>query len=324
MKTPDSTDTAYPEDALRRKSAATGMLVLLTMIWGGTFPATKAALAVTDPMHFIALRFMIAVLILTPFMWKRLEHNRLRIRSTLLRKNPAWLYGVWVGVFMAIGYTLQTQGMKFTTASRSGFFTGLLVVLAPILANLFRTSRTPSVVWVGLPISVAGGYLLADPESGGLNFGDLLTIGCALTFAIQMVTLEAVSKKTDDVWMLTYMQMIMIGAVGVVWSVIEGNPFRISTVGMIALGYNTILGGIMAVWMQTRFQPDTSAGHAALIFTLEPVFASIFAWMLLGETWTGRGLIGAGFILTAMLWSSFTIIRFGRNKIGLRVEKETG
>jgi drug/metabolite transporter (DMT)-like permease len=101
------------------------MLVLLTVIWGGTFPATKTALSVTDPMQFVALRFGLAIGLVTPFL------ARLRRGSGTLWNAKLWRAGVGVGSLLFIGYALQTLGMKHTTASRSGFFTGLLVALTP-------------------------------------------------------------------------------------------------------------------------------------------------------------------------------------------------
>ncbi len=278
------------------------MLILLTVIWGMTFPATRSALSVTDPMQFLALRFMIAVGLSTPFIIIR------RIRMKHNQSDPTksiWIGGSLVGLLLFIGFALQTVGMKYTTASRSGFFTGLLVVLTPPLAWLFRTSKTSVITWVAIPISVGGVYLLSDPGSGGLNFGDWLTIGCAVVFALQMVTLEAVAGKLTDRFELTYVQMftLMVGAM--LWCLIEDVKFNMTISGWLAVGYNGIFGGIIAVWLQTRYQPDVPAGHAALIFILEPVFAGLFAWMLLGELWSSQALMGAGLICAAMMASSF-------------------
>ncbi len=295
-----------------RSLKATGMLVLLTVIWGGTFPATKAALDVTDPMQFIAMRFGIAVLLTAPFLHKLRKIGQSSIpiaERTGFLSSKLWIAGAWVGLWLFIGYALQASGMKFTTASRSGFFTGLLVVITPFVAHLFRTSRTPWLSLIAAPISLAGVWLMADPELGGLNTGDWLTIACALAFAIQMVTLEAVANKTGDPWGLTFVQMVTLGGLALVWSIAEGNPLVITKAGWFGLAYTGLFGSIFAVWLQTRYQPETTAGHAALIFTLEPVFAAVFASMLLGETWTSRGLIGAGVVLTAMLWSSFVLSR---------------
>jgi len=150
---------------------------------------------------------------------------------------------------------------------------------------------------------------MADPEIGGMNIGDWLTIACAFAFALQMVVLKAVARKGGDVWMLTYAQMVVVGAGALIWSLVEGNALMIEPRGWLALGYTAIFGSVIATWMQTRFQPQVPAGNAAIVFTLEPVFAALFAWMLLSEGWMLRGLMGAALILAAMVISSLSAVR---------------
>ncbi|MDP8229419.1 MAG: DMT family transporter [Candidatus Electryoneaceae bacterium] len=289
----------------RRFIIATLVLVLLTIIWGLTFSATKSALSVTDPMHFLSLRFLVAVGLSTPFVIMR--RKRVTLIDDELKNCTArtvWLAGFGVGLLLLMGFTLQTIGMSYTTASRSGFFTGLLVVLTPPLALLFKTSRASKSTWIALPIAVAGIYLLSDPKIHGLNFGDWLTIGCALSFALQMILLEVVARKIRDKWMLTYVQMLTLFVGATLWSIFQGVEFQMTTMGWLMVLYNGIFGGIIAVWLQTSYQPDVPAGHAALIFILEPVFAGLFAFLLLGEQWTSQALVGAGLIVIAMFASS--------------------
>ncbi len=287
------------------------MLVLLCLIWGLTFPAMKAALQHTDPIHFLFLRFLMAAVLLTPYMALRTARFHKK-QQTMASSEPSryWtraavLGGLAVGVLLFAGFALQVGGIRFTTASRSGFFTGLLTIITPILAQLFGTSRSHGLTWIGLFPAMLGIYFLASPETGGLNIGDLLTIGCAFAFALQMVALEAVSKRVKHVWVLTYMQVLAVLGGSLLYLVFYRPEFAITTVGWIAVLYTALLGTVVAVWMQTRFQPDVPAGHAALIFTFEPVFAALAAWLLLGESWTMKGLIGAGFVLFAMMLSSY-------------------
>ena len=321
------------------------MLILLCIIWGLTFPATKSALDVVDPMHFLTLRFGIAVLILLPITavkyWNRQRKNRLGnyhrngqdltgddpcdpntkesaySRSSIVKPRSGlhvyvdrhiksvWFRGVFVGLFLFLGFTMQTIGLRYTAASRSGFFTGLLVVIVPPLAFLLRTSRTPLSSWFGILPAVVGVYLLSDPSTGGLNRGDWLTIACAVVFAMQMIVLEVVARGLEDVWKLTLSQIVTVFIGSLIWSLVEGVQFQIIPEAWLAVAYTAIFGCIIAVWLQTRYQPQVPAGHAALIFTLEPVFAATFAWIILGETWTLQGLFGAALILLAMLVSSY-------------------
>jgi drug/metabolite transporter (DMT)-like permease len=314
------------------------MLVLLTMIWGMTFPATKAALEVTDPIHFLALRFDAGLLLLLLLRAAGLLRRPARSPATTvtpegpspvptplpdegpgglwekLRRGPLAsvpLRGLLVGLFLGAGFLLQVKGLEYTTAQRSGFFTGLLVVLVPPLALLARTSRSPLASWLALAPAVGGVYLMADPTLGGLNRGDLYTIGCALAFASQMVVLEALTRNRREAIPLTIAQVAAIAATMTFASLLGGEPLRLTWTGVAAVGYTALFGTVAAVWMQTRFQPEVPAGHAALVFTLEPVFAAVFAAMVLGETMTTRSLAGAALILAAMGLSSLAVAGAG-------------
>jgi len=270
-------------------------------------------------MHFLALRFWLAIIILFPFgiKWLKTLYSDSTNNIQLHKENSTDIIvflkncfpGILVGMLLFAGFALQTLGMRYTTASRSGFFTGLLVIITPVIAHIFRTSYTPMLIMFGIPFAFFGVYLMADPQMGGLNIGDILTIACAVVFSFQMITLEVVAKKFRSAWALTYLQLLTVGVFSLIWCLLESQSFHFSFSGLLSVLYTGLLGTIAAVWLQTRYQPETSAGHAALIFTLEPVFAALFAWFLLGETWTGRGIFGAALILLAMVWSSVVVYR---------------
>jgi len=323
----------------RGHAFATGMLVLLTAIWGLTFPATKAALDEVDPIQFLSMRFILGFILFSIFLrfQGRVRKNTQSAAAsdpipTLAPEaaplpeqgsdsmHPLWIRlrreiipsvyvrGILVGLLLFTGFALQVQGLKLTTASRSGFFTGLLTVLVPPVAMLMRTSRAPVASWVALLPAMLGVYLLAEPDRGNLNPGDLLTIGCAFAFAFQMVILEALSRNSGEAGRLTISQVATVALLATIWALIRGVEFSFSLTTILALFYTGVFGTVVAVWMQTRFQPDVPAGHAALIFQLEPVFASSFAWVLLGDVWTSRGLAGAGLILVATTISSIGLL----------------
>lgn len=290
------------------------MLVLLTIIWGLTFPAIKAALASVTPWQFLAFRFMIGAIIFFPIMALNSTRRRVSYRQAL---SKVWLVGGGLGVLLLLGFALQAIGMKYTTASRSGFFTGLLTLMVPIFATIFKTSKASLMVWLAIPVALSGIYFLADPNLGGINYGDWLTIGCAIVFALQMVALEATSnhypqsgnREIDDTSTdaLTFAQLFMVGVGCSLIAAMEGKPVNIAPVGWWGIAYTALFGSLIAVWLQTKFQPKVPAGYAGMIFTLEPLWAAFFGWLLLGDMWTERGLIGAGCILIAMVISSIRI-----------------
>jgi drug/metabolite transporter (DMT)-like permease len=169
---------------------------------------------------------------------------------------------------------------------------------------LFRTSRVSRWVWFAIPIAITGIYLMSDPRGGGMTIGDWLTIGCALAFALQMVVLEAMHFRDDEIWEVTFVQMLVVGAVAFVMMLQEPVVHELSSGGYFAVIFNGIFGGAVAVWLQTRYQPRVPAGYAAMIFILEPVFAGLFASALLSDIWTGRAICGAVLIVGAMAVSS--------------------
>jgi len=281
------------------------MLILLTAIWGLTFSATKTALAVTDPLHFLALRFGLASILLTPFIFHHYHHHH--------HRHSFYLQSLSVGVLLFVSYVFQTVGLGMTTASRSAFLTGLLVIIVPLLVLLFRTSRAGWGTYAAAPVSLFGVWLLAEPQSGGLNKGDVLSILCAFAFALQMIALEWMLKTPksrfqihNSTLLLVYIQIVVVALGAAVWSFIAGRPLRIAPEGLAGLGYNVVFGALMAVYLQTRYQPLVPAGHAALVFSLEPVFAALFAALIMGDRWTPRGFAGAGVILTAMALASLS------------------
>ncbi|MBD3167733.1 EamA family transporter [bacterium] len=343
---------------------STLLLVVLTMIWGLTFPTTRSAVADTHPLHFLTFRFLIAAVLMTPFMVLRhrrqqrqkkvdpvsvgaergtpkapqnLQQEDIRSGMYVTAEQPSshppppahavpptgfpqdvtlkstfhsirdlsWVRGAWVGLFLLAGFVLQVYGLKYTTASRSGFFTGMLVPMTPVLALLFRTSRVPWFTWFGIVPAILGTYLMAQPETGGMNLGDWLTLGCAFAFSMQMVMLEASGGAEYDTWSLVFAQIWTVTLGAGLAALLIDLPFVMTTAGWWALLYTSLFGTIIAVAIQTRFQPDVPAGHAAIIFALEPVFAAIFAWLLLRETWTLTGLLGASLILLAMFLSGW-------------------
>lgn len=290
------------------------MLAVLCAVWGLTFPLTKAAVGATTPLQFLSLRFGLGILLLAPFvrLWPPLNIGQMKRLG-----GREWRWVIVVGLLMAVGFALQATGMRYTTASRSGFFTGLLTIFAPIIAALFHTSKAPWTTWIGVPVAMAGVYLLASPEAGGLNRGDILTIACALVFAFQMVALEVADKAgrargVDPTGALLLSQVVVTGILCIAGALIEGESWHVSSAGWWGVGYTALFGTVIAIYMQTRFQPLVPAGHAALVYTLEPLFAASFAAILLGDRWTTSGFLGAGLILAAMAISSVGMARSSR------------
>lgn len=266
---------------------ADGALLFVTLLWGLTFPLIKGALNDAPPFSFLALRFAIASTALFAAL-------RLRIPP-----RPVWPAGLVLCVPLVLSYYAQTAGLVHTSATRSAFITGLSVVLVPMLYPAL-TRRLPG-LWptIGAAVAAAGLYLITAPESGGLNRGDVMTLFCALGYALYIIVLEIVSRRHAYRDLLA-MQVLVMAVVFAPAAVLEGGPARwTGSLWGAVLGTGAIFAATM--YLQTRFQRDTTATRAAVIFAAEPVFASGFAFLLLGETLAPLQWLGGGLILLAIV-----------------------
>ncbi|WP_447977414.1 DMT family transporter [Candidatus Nitrospira bockiana] len=263
-------------------------LLLTTIIWGATFPATKAVLEQIPPLSFLFLRFVLGAVF--AFVLLRALGFVLRADAGTLRRSlvaTVWLF---------LGYALQTVGLDYTSASNSAFITVLYVVFVPLILRRFER-RT----WAGAALATAGLWFLVNPAVT-LNVGDLLTLGCAIAFAGHIACLEGYTRQGDAVsffvWQLAFVAVLMLPAM---W--LESPPpgaFAPTSVLVLGLTVTGILAtGAFAV--QIWAQQVLPAQRVALIFSLEPACAAWLAWYFLGEQMEMRGWIGSALILAAVI-----------------------
>ncbi len=265
------------------------MLLGLTAVWGLTFPVVKGALAQADPFPFLALRFLLGASAATLLAGARLRHG------------PSVRAGLVLAPFLFLGFALQTVGLQYTTASRSAFFTGLCVVLVPFIqVALYRMwPRLPSLVGVGF--SAAGAYWLSGGAAAGQAptlKGDLLTLGCAVAYAIHLTLTSRLAAKSQ----VTAMVAVQLWGVALLSALCL--PFvehRVAWNGSLLGGllFTGLVASAFAINVQSWGQARTTAVRAALIFSTEPVFAAGYSALYAGERlgtaeWVGGGLIVAG------------------------------
>ena len=281
-----------------RKLKADLLLMCCSLIWGATFVLVKGALASASVFVFLALRFVLATLILV-FMYGR------QLRTISARGLRA---GALIGCCMFAGYAFQTAGLARTTPSKAAFITGFSVVLVPVLLALFGSRRVPLWVWVGALAAFSGLYFLAVPPSGlaALNRGDLLILACAFMFALHVISIGHYSVRYSA-GALTLIQVAitelftalcvpLFALAGIERARVLWTPGLI--VGVIVTG---ILATALAFSVQVWAQQYTSANHAAIIFSLEPVFAGLTSFVFFHERLGGRALAGATLILGGIL-----------------------
>jgi drug/metabolite transporter (DMT)-like permease len=269
-------------------------LVFIAFIWGTTFTVVKNAMEDIEPYAFLFLRFSLATLVILPLILK-----------TGRFKTLPWKPGLLAGLFLFIGFAAQTIGLQYTTASKSGFITGLNVVFVPIFAAMFekRLLRRNSVIAVIL--AVFGLYLLTNPQAQSFNRGDVWTILCAAGFALHIIALDWYSRKVDYVG-LFFLQILTV-------AILSGIAFPFENKGFILIQHEltgniifavvitAIFATAVAFFIQNWAQRITTGTRTALILTMEPVFAAVTAYFFLHERLGWMGLAGAGVILVAII-----------------------
>jgi drug/metabolite transporter (DMT)-like permease len=263
-------------------------LLATTLVWGATFPATKAALAQLPPLSFLFVRFVLGALLAVAAAWAlghRLERN-----AEVLRM------GAIATIWLSLGYCCQTVGLRYTTASNSAFITVLYVVFVPIFLRRFGL-----VTWIAVVLALVGLLCLVKPTVS-INLGDLLNLACAAAFAAHIACLERFTRTGQSVSLFLW-QMIFMSLVTALGSVIESpepEAFRPSRVLLIGLTVTGVLAsGAFAVQMWA--QRVVPAQQVALIFALEPACAAWLSSLFLGEELDRLGWIGSGCILVATL-----------------------
>lgn len=289
---------------MKKRTKAELYLLLCTLIWGGTFVVVKQGLENSPPFLYIAIRFGLATLLFIPFVLKHL-------RSI---SKEAILGGIVLGVLLWIGFATQTVGLQFTSASKSGFITGLLVVFTPIFQIIIEKRLPKKGNVIGVILVVIGLYFLTSPAGAHFNIGDSLTLVCAAFFGLYIVYLDVFSKKHSFL-ILAFIQFVVSAFLSAICSYFyEPLEIKFTSNMLLGLAYLTILATVFTLTIQTKYQKDTTPTRAAIIFSLEPVIAAFFAFMVLGEIIGGGGILGGGLVVAGLLISELSDVIFPRGR----------
>ena len=269
------------------------MLVLCTVIWGGTFPAVKYALESCSPWLIVAMRFAIAGVLFALFLRGAIRNFNWQILSR----------GIILGLFFFAGFGLQTLGLQYTSPSRSAFLTETLVLFIPLLSFVMSRKRPSVFTTTGALLVMAGLYLLTSP-AGFVDFnrGDWLTLGCALAFSFYIIGVDLWSTPATR-GLLSTVQAFTVAVLATPMVFWEGARLQASTGFALAMLYLILPGTFVVVMLQMRYQPLSTPSRAGVIFALEPVFAMLYAVGLAFEVFTWRGALGAFVVTIGVIWS---------------------
>ena len=262
-------------------------LVGMTVIWGGTYVATKIALGEAGPFLIVAVRFAVSAVLFAYY------------ARGVTRQIAG--HGAVLGLLAFLAFALQTVGLVYTTTARSAFLTGLFVFFTPFFYWLLKRRRPSQGTAVALPIVFVGLFLLASPEGAPANIGDLLSAASAIAFSLHIVALDDFTRRND----FRRLMSVQFAATAVL-SLAPAAAFEslwpaLSLRALFAIFYLTIIATFGLFYVQMRYQKETTPVRAAVIYSLEPVFAAIFAFALLREGMGLREIVGGALLLCGVL-----------------------
>ena len=268
-------------------------LVLVTLIWGITFIMVKDALNDAGPFAFGALRFTIAGIL-----------TLIVVNKSIFTLTKTELIGGLVcGFFLFCGYAFQNFGLMQTSASKSAFITSVSVLMVPIILYLFNIQKIKMKVWFAVVLATIGLYILLDPRGGMINWGDILTFGCAMGFAVHIIFQGYYVKKNVRVLPFFLVQALVVVGLSFINSLLFEPIFAIWSPRLIsALLVTGIAATFIAILLMIWAQQILNPSETAIIFSLEPVFATVFAIIFAGEILGLWGYIGGGLIVLAVAY----------------------
>src|SRR5258708_11849712 len=286
-------DDSSPSRTIVAKRGRLGAdVALLTVpgIWGDVFFMVKDAASAFPVLAFLAIRFVLACATLAPFV----------LRLGRWPRRAEWQWGLIAGVAFCAGYIFQTFSLRLVDSGRTGFITGLYVILVPLLALVFLKHPLHLRALAGAALAVIGLALLSNAPGGNV-VGDVLALLCALSFAAQIIAVEKFPRDAD--WRL--MALIQSAFVAIISGAMSmftetlpvSSPLFVLAVAAFPWLAATALGLGLQVWAQRRLPPS----DAAIIFSMESPFSALFGFLFRGEMLAVKGLVGGGLILAVML-----------------------
>jgi drug/metabolite transporter (DMT)-like permease len=287
------------------------ILLAVAVIWGSAFVAQRTGMERIGPFTFNGVRFVLGSVVLLPFLgWRRMRG--------LAGVDPPpfppceggeWRSGALLGLLLFAGASFQQTGLVYTTAGKAGFITGLYVVLVPLLSVLVWRVRIGWSAWLGAGLAVVGLFLLSAQDLKGefrLAPGDGWVLAGAFAWALHVIAVGRVVPGRDPL----RLAMVQYGVCALLCLIVAVALERMAWADVLLAKWPVLYAGVFSTGLaytgQVVAQRHAASTHAALILSLESVFAALFGWLLLGEVLTARQLLGCGLMLAGMLLAQIT------------------
>jgi drug/metabolite transporter (DMT)-like permease len=278
-------------DAAPKSRLAEAYLLLITIIWGTTFPLLRTSLQILDAYDIVALRFTIAAILIAAIYWKRFRH---------LNRTAVW-DGALTGFFMGAGYLTQAIGLTTISSPRSAFITGTAVIFVPFIDRFVSRLGATAGEIVAVALTFVGLLFFYADANLKLQPGDLWTLLGAVMFATQVVTTNVAARRSDP-FLVSALQSAAAAMVAWVFIIPRGGlSIPLSAIPWDRILYFGVVATAFILVLQTWALGKTKPVRAGVIYSLEPVFAAIFAMGFFGEGMSTREVLGSAAILLGVL-----------------------
>ena len=283
------------------------ILLLVAAIWGFAFVAQRLGMDHLGPFGFNGSRFLLGALSLLPLLLV------FRPQPGTTEPGRMVIGSLTAGVFLFLGASLQQAGLLWTSAGNAGFITGLYIIIVPVLGLLIGQATRLN-TWMGGLLAVVGLYYLSVGEDFSINTGDLLVLSSALFWAGHVVIIGKLASQLDNL-RLAIIQFMICALLSFITALLfEQETFTLTNIAMTwqPIAYAGLFSVGIAYTLQVVAQREAPASHAAIIMSLEAVFAIIGGWWLLNEEFSTRALIGCSLMLAGMILSQIRLKRRAR------------
>lgn len=289
----------------RQRLIANGLMLVTAAIWGFAFVGQREGMAYIGPLMFNGIRFLLGTFSLLPVLW--FYRNTPRVRGERVPERLLWMGGAIAGTCLFLGATCQQIGLQYTTAGKAGFITGMYIIFVP-LVGLFVGQRPTLETIVGACCAIWGLYLLSIHGDLKMSTGDLLNLIGSFFWTAHVLVIGWLSPKLSAI-RLSVIQFFITGLISLLLG-LWLEPFSLA--GLQGAAWAIVYTGLMstgiAYTLQVVAQQWAHASHAAIILSLEAMFAVLGGWLFLGETLSARGLFGCGLMLGGMIVSQVRIL----------------
>ena len=289
------------------KSVSLLTAFLCTFIWGTTFIAQDTGMDKIGPLTFNGTRFFIGFLSIIPF---AIVFEKKKI-TTEINKNKKLFYKLlfWIGLFLFLGTYLQQAALLYTDVANAAFFTIFYVPMVPIILFLFYSKSLHWSIWPSVLFCVVGVYLLSDFSNATVRLGDSLVILCALFWSLHIIFIGVFIKNFNLPLFFGALQALVVAFFSTIFAIFFETITILNILNeSISIIYAGALSGGIAFTLQIYAQKNISAAPAAIIFSLEGVFAAIAAWMILDQILVLNNMIGCSLILGGVVLSQLAPI----------------